>query len=345
MEKRTLLGMNLEEMEAVTRELGLPRFQAKQILRWIYQKRVGDIDMMSDLSLKAREALKDNFEVGLAAPLNTVRSQDGTCKYLFGAAQGHWVETVYIPDEDRATVCVSCQVGCKMNCLFCMTGKQGFSGNLTSAEIMNQILSLPQSESLTNLVFMGMGEPLDNLDSIMRTIEILTAPWGLAWSPRRITLSTCGLRKGLARVLDETDVNIAVSLHAPIPQLRQRLMPAEKAYSIEEVVSECRQRDFAHQRRLSFEYIVFDGVNDQKVHLDALLKLLRGLDCRMNLIRFHKIPGVELDGVSPERIVEVRDYLTGHGLFSTIRASRGEDVWAACGMLSTKEKEEADRSL
>lgn len=338
MEKTCLLGLSKNRLTDEVTRLGLPRFTATQILDWLYKKRVEDISQMTNLSLKSRELLSEHFQVGREAPYQEVRSVDGTAKYLFRTLSGGLVETVFIPDEDRGTVCVSCQEGCKMNCLFCMTGKQGFKGNLTARDIVNQVLSLPETDRLTNLVFMGMGEPLDNLDAIFETIEVLTATWGLAWSPKRITISTCGLEKGIDRVLQGTQVHLAVSLHAAVAETRRHLMPAERAFPIEKVVERCLQADFSHQRRLSFEYIVFEGINDSEASLKALLKLLRPLDCRVNLIRFHKIPGVDLEGVSPERMVEIRDYLTSHGLFTTIRASRGEDIWAACGMLSTKGK-------
>jgi 23S rRNA (adenine2503-C2)-methyltransferase len=246
---------------------------------------------------------------------------------------------VFIPDDDRATLCVSSQVGCKMNCAFCMTGKQGFNASLTARQILNQIYSLPERDRLTNLVFMGMGEPFDNLDAVLRALEILTADYGYAWSPKRITVSTVGLRKGLRRFLLESDCHLAISLHDPFPAERASLMPAERAYSITEMVDELRQFDFSHQRRLSFEYIVFRGVNNSPAHAKELVRLLKGLDCRMNLIRFHAIPGVDLQGVDMEQMTAFRDYLTGHGLFATIRASRGEDIFAACGMLSTAEQE------
>ena len=336
--------MTLSELQEVAKDLGMPSFAAKQIAQWLYVKRVKRIDEMTNLSLKHRTILAERYVVGAEAPINVMCSQDGTVKYLFHAHDNYFVETVYIPDEDRGTVCVSSQVGCKMNCKFCMTGKQGFSGNLTANQIINQIQSLPEYEHLTNVVMMGMGEPLDNLDEVMKALDIMTAPWGYAWSPKRITLSTVGLKKGLQRFLEESECHLAVSLHAPVPALRRELMPAEKAYSITEVVDLLRNYDFSHQRRLSFEYIVFKGVNDSMIYAKELLKLLRGLDCRVNLIRFHAIPNVDLEGVDMGKMIELRDYLTQHGLFTTIRASRGEDIFAACGMLSTAKHEEINKN-
>lgn len=336
--------MTLSELQEVTKGLGMPGFTAKQIAQWLYVKRAKNIDEMTNLSLKHRAMLSEAYVVGAETPINEMRSQDGTVKYLYHTFDNHFVETVFIPDEDRGTVCVSSQVGCKMNCKFCMTGKQGFSGNLSANQIINQIHSLPEFERLTNVVMMGMGEPLDNLDEVMKALEIMTAQWGYAWSPKRITLSTVGLKKGLQCFLEESECHLAVSLHAPLPALRRELMPAERAYSITEIVDVLRNYDFSHQRRLSFEYIVFKGVNDSVVYAKELLKLLRGLDCRVNLIRFHAIPNVDLEGVDVAKMTELRDYLTQHGLFTTIRASRGEDIFAACGMLSTAKQEEINKN-
>ena len=330
MSKYPLLGMTLDELQSVVRGLGMPKFAAKQIASWLYDKKVNSIDEMTNLSLKHREALGAEYEVGGIPPVEAMHSVDGTIKYLFQVGEKNFVEAVYIPDDDRATLCVSSQVGCKMNCKFCMTGKQGFTANLTANQIINQ---------LTNVVLMGMGEPLDNLDEVLKVLEVLTAPYGYGWSPKRITLSSIGLRKGLQRFIEECDCHLAISLHSPVPSQRLDLMPAERAFSITEIVDLLKNYDFSKQRRLSFEYIVFKGVNDSLIYAKELVKLLRGVDCRINLIRFHAIPGVDLEGTDMEAMVTFRDYLTSHGVFSTIRASRGEDIFAACGMLSTAKRE------
>lgn len=318
----------------------MPLFTAKQMASWLYDKKVKTIDEMTNLSLKHRTLLNELYEVGATAPMHAMSSVDGTIKYLYQVGENSFVEAVYIPDGERATLCVSSQVGCKMNCKFCMTGKQGFTTNLSANQILNQIISLPECDKLTNVVMMGMGEPLDNLDEVLKALEILTAPYGFAWSPKRITLSTVGLKKGLKRFIESCDCHLAISLHSPVPEQRRDLMPAEKAYSITEMVDLLRNYDFSKQRRLSFEYIVFKGVNDSMLYAKELLKLLRGLDCRVNLIRFHAIPNVDLEGVDMDSMVKFRDYLTSHGLFTTIRASRGEDIFAACGMLSTAKQNE-----
>lgn len=338
--KQALLGMTLAELQTVTSTLGMPKFAAKQIASWIYDKKVSSIDEMTNLSLKHRELMKEHYEVGASAPVEAMRSIDGTVKYLFRTQTGNYVEAVYIPEEERATLCVSSQVGCKMNCLFCMTGKQGYTASLTTNQILNQIYSIPERDTLTNVVFMGMGEPFDNLDEVLKALTILTADYGYKWSPKRITVSSVGLKKGLRRFIEESDCHLAISLHSPIPEQRASLMPAERAYSITDIVDLLHNYDFSKQRRLSFEYIMFKGVNDSMLHAKELVRLLRGLDCRINLIRFHAIPNVDLEGSSMNVMIDFRDYLTKNGIFTTIRASRGEDIFAACGMLSTAKEQQ-----
>lgn len=337
-DKEILLGKSLDELKVAVKALGMPQFTATQIAAWLYQRHVRDIDEMTNISKVNRERLKERYAVGAMDPLDCQRSKDGTIKYLFPTVSGKFVETVYIPDNDRATLCVSCQVGCKMNCLFCQTGKQGFEGSLSAGDILNQIYALPERATLTNIVFMGQGEPMDNLDHVLRATQILTADYGYAWSPKRITVSSVGVKNKLKRFLDESECHVAISMHSPLPEQRQQLMPAEKQMSITQVVDLLKQYDFSHQRRCSFEYICFAGLNDTTTHAREIVKLLQGLECRVNLIRFHEIPDVDLPGADEKRMESLRDYLTSHGIFTTIRASRGQDIFAACGLLSTDKK-------
>lgn len=347
MEKKTLLGLTLDELKDVARQLGMPAFTGSQIAKWIYERRVKSIDEMTNISKGNRAKLAESYEIGCMAPIESRHSKDGTVKYLFpvrttngDTSRKRFVETVYIPEEGgHATLCVSCEVGCKMNCLFCQTGKQGFHGYLTVADILNQAYSIPEADSLTNIVYMGQGEPMDNLDNVLRSTQILTAPYGWAWSPKRITVSSVGLKDKLQRFLNESDCQVAISLHSPIHEQREKLMPAEKGMAIKDVVDLLRDYDFSHQRRLTFEYIVFGGLNDSQTHAREICRLLKGLDCHVNLIRFHQIPNVPLHGASPERMEIFRDYLTAHGFYCTIRASRGQDIEAACGLLSTKRQQ------
>lgn len=333
-----IIGMTLDELKQAVTAMGMPQFVGKQLAEWVYQKHAASFDEMTNISKRNRQLLAERFHIGLMQHKMCQRSVDGTVKYLFSTASGKHIETVFIPESDRATLCVSSQVGCKMNCLFCQTGKQGWEGNLTAADILNQVMALPERDRLTNIVFMGQGEPMDNLDAVLRATEVMTSEWGFAWSPRRITVSSVGVRNKLKRFLDESECHVAISLHHPTHEGRLNLMPAERAMPIAETIQLMHQYDFSGQRRLSFEYIVFDGINDGEYHARQIVRLLDGLECRVNLIRFHTIPDAPLHGVDDTRMERFRDYLTHHGVFTTIRASRGQDIYAACGLLSTAEK-------
>ena len=330
--------MTLSQLKELCEKENLPRFAAKQIARWLYVRRVEDVQQMTDLSLATRTLLAEHYTLGLNAPLRESISVDGTKKYLFQTQQGEYIESAYIPDRERATLCVSSQAGCRMGCRFCATARQGLQHSLSAGEIINQIVSIPESQKLTNIVFMGMGEPLDNLNNVLDAIEILTSDWGFAWSPTRITLSTAGVARHLTEFLDKTKVHLAVSLHNPFHDQRAEIMPIEKAYPIHEVCDILRRYDFTGQRRVSFEYIVMEGLNDSPTHIKELCRLLNGIKCRMNLIRFHKIPDSPYFSPSDDRMIAFRDALTAKGIQTTIRASRGEDIKAACGLLSTAEK-------
>ena len=336
MPKEKLLGKNPDELKAAALAAGLPAFAGKQLAQWLYVRRVRSFDEMTNISKAGRAKLAELYELGVSAPLGSISSSDGTKKYLFGVCGSSRVESVMIPDGERRTLCVSSQAGCKMGCRFCMTGRQGWHGNLDVAEILNQYISIDESMELTNTVFMGMGEPLDNYDVVMKAIEVLTAPWGFAWSPKRITLSTIGVMPALRRYLDDCRCHLAVSLHNPFPEERVEMMPVQKAFDEKAVVDLIKQYDFTGQRRVSFEYTMFDGWNDDKRHADALIRMLRGLECRVNLIRFHKIPDFPYECSPQGRMEAFRDRLNSNGITCTIRASRGEDILAACGMLAGK---------
>lgn len=334
-----LLGKDLPALAAVAAECGLPKFAAGQMAQWIYQKHVRAIDDMTNLSKQARQTLAEKYCIGAADPVETVTSHDGTEKLLFPTQDGHHVEAVYIPSHERGTLCVSSQVGCKMRCAFCQTGRQGFQGDLSACDILNQVEWGILRHDIDNVVLMGQGEPLDNIDNVLKALHLLTAAKeGYGWSPKRVTLSTVGIPKPLKRFLDESQCNLAVSLHSPIPEQRAQLMPAERMYPFADTLALLRQYDWTHQRRLSFEYVMLRGVTDSRVHAKTLLTLLKGVSCRINLIRFHHTNATQFGGTSEKDIELFRDYLTQHGLFTTIRASRGEDIWAACGMLHTSEK-------
>lgn len=407
-----LLGKTLAELQTIAIEAGLPRFVGKQLCEWIYRKRVTSFEQMTNISLKARQALQERYVIGRTEPTAEAVSKDGTRKYLFPASVSklglptdanvsasdgeerrhtspscrpaasdatvlpNAVECVYLPEDDRATLCVSTQAGCKMGCKFCMTGTLGFHGNLTADAILAQILHFLSPftfnlSPLTNLVLMGEGEPMDNIDNVLRALNVLTSDWGLGWSPKRITVSTVGFlqkpsatvngQPALQRFLEETDCHLAISLHNPNPEERAAIMPAERLTPISHVLDLVRQYDWSKQRRLSFEYICWAGVNDDIAHAKQLLRLVSGLPCRVNLIRFHQSTNSPQDvqalkstnspkdvfpasgvpttnrqwGASSDeqRMVAFRDYLSAHGVTCTIRKSRGEDILAACGML------------
>jgi 23S rRNA (adenine2503-C2)-methyltransferase len=350
--KVKLLGKTPQELKALAVAAGLPAFTGGQLAQWMYVKRARSFEEMTNISKAGRARLAELYDLGVSASVGVAVSTDGTKKYLFPVncskaagldayeqsrpeeLEAAAVEAVMIPDEDRRTLCVSSQSGCRMGCKFCMTGRQGFHGHLSAADILSQFIMVDESSELTNAVFMGMGEPLDNYDNVMRAIEVLTADWGFGWSPKRITLSSIGVLPNLQRYLEESRCHLAISLHDPFSEERGALMPVEKAWKIEDVVRLIRRYDFSGQRRVSFEYIMFSGLNDTKRHEDALIRLLRGLECRVNLIRFHKIPDFPYES-SPALIMEAfRDRLNAHGITCTIRASRGEDILAACGMLA-----------
>lgn len=327
-----LLGKTLEELQTIAVEVGLPRFAGKQLAEWIYTRRAISFDEMTNISLKGREALKSNYTIGRHQPIAKAISQDGTKKYLFQVGE-QYVESVYLPEEDRATLCVSTQAGCKMGCKFCMTGTLGFHGHLSAADILNQIFSIPDADKLTNIVYMGEGEPMDNLDNVLRSLEVMTSKWGCAWSPKRITVSSVGINKGLKRFIEECDCHLAISLHNPFAIERQEVMPIEKMNHLSDVITLLKQYDWSHQRRVSFEYICWGGVNDTPKHANELLRLLNGIECRINLIRFHAGVDKSFTNSDEKQMEWLRDYLTERGITTTIRRSRGEDILAACGML------------
>ena len=337
--KESLLGKTLAELEELAIELGLPKFTARQIADWLYKKDISLIDEMSNLSKKTRELLSEKYVSGIIPPAKVQQSKDGTKKYLFPTLQRKFIETAMIPERDRLTVCVSSQVGCKMGCLFCFTAKQGFEAQLSAGEIINQLKSIKEAGKITNIVYMGMGEPFDNLEQVLKSIEILTSDWGFAISPRRITVSTIGIIPGIFTFLEKSEAHLAVSLHTPFSAERRKLVPAEAAYPIEKVIAEIKHWDFGRQRRISFEYIIFENLNDSPQHVNELAKLLSGLKCRINLIRFHSVPEISLKSPSDKTVQDFKDALNRAGIFTTIRTSRGEDIYAACGLLSTRKFE------
>lgn len=339
--RQSLAGMTLAQLREAAVSCGLKPYAGRQIADWLYNKRVKSIDEMTNISLSGRKALAERFRLGLELPVAAQQSADGTVKYLFRGAGGRDIESVYIPDHDRATLCVSSQAGCKMGCTFCMTGRGGWQGDLTASAIINQILSVAESETLTNIVFMGMGEPMDNIGAVLQAIEVLTADRGFGWSPKRITVSTVGRPDTLRRLLDETRVHVAVSVHSPFSEERATLMPVERVYPLTGVLDMLRGYDWSHQRRLSMEYIMWRGLNDDMRHADALARMLGGMHARVNLIRFHEFAGFGHGPADKVQMERFRDRLNERGITATIRASRGEDIMAACGQLAGRTQPKA----
>ena len=334
-----LFGKTLTELSQIVKELSLPFFTAKQIADWLYKKNVFSIVEMTNLSIKTRILLSEKYIIGAREPLSVQTSKDGSKKYLFSVPCAGTIETAYIPERNRATLCISVQVGCRMGCLFCMTGRQKFKGNLTVTDILNQFRSLPEHKSLTNIVFMGMGEPFDNSEELFKSLEILTADYGYAWAPKRITVSTIGIMPAIRKFMNNCRCHLAVSLHHPVSEERRKLVPAENKYPIKQVIDYLKTCDLNKQRRISFEYVMLAGINDTQHHANETVRLLSGLRCRMNLIRCHTTHDSTFASSDEKVIQQFADTLNRKGVITTIRRSRGEDIDAACGMLSCQTKQ------
>lgn len=331
-----IFGWTLTELAEGIRPLGLPSYAPRQIAEWLYGKHATTFDAMTNLSLDARRALAERFGIERAAPVERAVSADGTCKYLFpaGSTRDAFVETAVIPDAGRFTLCLSTQIGCRRACRFCATGALGFHGQLSTGAILNQYASLPERDRITNIVYMGMGEPLDNLDAVLRSLEIFTADWGYRMSPTRLTVSTVGILPALERLITESRCHIALSVHSPFPEERRRWIPAEATHPLARSLETLRRARIGGQRRLMIEYIPFAGLNDTPKHARALARRLQGLRCRINLIPFNPTGNPALPASDPRRMEAFQAELQQHGFVVTIRKSRGADIAAACGLLA-----------
>ncbi len=331
-----LLGQSAGDIEQTVTALGYPAFRARQLYHWLYHHGVTTFDQMENLPGVLRSAMGEHHVIGATPAARVNESADGTKKYLFPTLHGGFVETAMIPEGKRVTLCISTQVGCRRSCTFCQTARQGFQGNLSAGEIVNQYHSVPERDRVSNIVYMGMGEPLDNPDETLGSLALFTDPDGYNLSPRKVTLSTVGIHPHLERFLDSCDANLAVSLHNPFPEERKRIMPVEIGNPISETMRLIRTRREDTSRRISFEYTMFSGFNDTRRHVDGIAKLLNGLRVRINLIPFHPIPKTPLQPASPERMEEFADALRQKGFPTSIRRSRGQDINAACGLLWTR---------
>ncbi len=328
------------ELERWCLDNGHTAFRARQILRWLYRHGTTSFAGMSDVSVALRERLATVFSIGRLARVRTSAAADGTRKYLFGLADGRRIESVLIPAQGRNTLCISSQFGCAMGCQFCATARMRPVRNLTAGEIVAQVWEvqrgLDADQQLTNVVFMGMGEPLANYDQVVKAIEVLTAEWGLNFSPRRVTVSTVGLVPQMQRLLDETRVNLTVSLSATTDELRARLMPVNSRYPLGQLLDACRSLPARSRRRLTFAYTMLAGVNDGLTDARRLVKLLHGIPAKVNLIPFNAFPGSDFASSPRLHIDRFRQLLLDKGVLATIRESRGQDVLAACGQLATQ---------
>jgi 23S rRNA (adenine2503-C2)-methyltransferase len=341
-----LLGLNLGEMEDFVRGIGERPFRATQILKWIYNKGVFDIGEMTDLSKDFRSKLLSHARISTITPEDVKISADGTTKFLFRLEDGESVESVLIFEDKRTTLCVSSQVGCPLGCTFCLTGKMGFVRNLGAHEIVGQILAVKDYQSkkrgpnlrITNVVFMGMGEPLLNFDEVSRAVDIITSDWGLGFSWRRVTLSTAGIPKGILEIGRLRSINLAVSLNAPDDETRDQIMPINKRYPLRDLIGALREYPLKRGRRITLEYVMLSGINDSPESARALISLIKGLKVKINLIPFNPFTGASYERPDDDTVERFRDILIGANLNAIVRDSRGGDISAACGQLSSRSK-------
>jgi len=331
---KSLCGLSADELYAMIKPYDHSYSDALGVLNHIYKKRSRVIPDFRNIPKELKEFLKATTCCGIEQPVSMVVSADKTVKYLFRSDSGKQYEAVYIPETKRHTVCVSTQSGCRMGCPFCISGRYGFHGNLTAGEIINQILSIPVAEKITHVVFMGMGEPMDNLENVLKACGILTAEWGLALGSRHITISTVGIRQGVERFLEHSDCNLTLSLHSPFPAERSLIIPAERKYPAHEILQVMKDFRLKKGRRLSVAYVMINGLNDSDDHLQELIAMLSGARIRVNLLPYHSVPGDLMTSSSPEKMQYFKHNLINSGISASVRKSRGEDISAACGLLA-----------
>ena len=333
--KESLCGLSADEIFHLISSSGHKYSHAVQISNSIYKKRATNISEISKISGKLKKELALTNTIGTFKPVSYEVSEDKTIKYLFRTESGKEFETVYIPDNKRNTVCVSTQSGCRMGCSFCLTARYGFRGNLTAGEIINQIISIPEAKSITHVVFMGMGEPFDNCDSVLKACSVITSEWGLSISKRNVTVSSVGITQGVERFLRDSDCNLALSLFSPFPYEREKLVPAEKLYPANEIIKIMKDYSGKKKRRLSLAYVMIHGINDTDLHLAELIKLVKGSEIRVNLLPYHQLINDHNISSPFERMHHFKHTLVMSGISASIRKSRGSDISAACGLLAT----------
>ena len=346
--KPNIKDLSFQEFEAHLMELNQPAYRARQIWQWLFQKRIATFAEMTNLSNALRERLDEKFSISRLQILRKAESRDGTVKFLFGLSDGQSIESVLIPERKRLTLCISTQAGCGFGCAFCATAVMGLKRSLKASEILDQILeaskTLSDGQRITHVVLMGMGEPLANYAQTLRALDVMTdTSWGIGISPRRITLSTVGLIPQIQRLMEETRVNLAVSLHAPTDEIRSRLMPVNRKYSLEQLMDCCRSLPIPRRKRITFEYVLLSGVNDTEQHARQLGELLRGIRCKVNVIPFNPHPGSEFQRPPVEQIALFEKVLHDRGVQINVRRPRGDDIQAACGQLQGEELRQRGR--
>jgi 23S rRNA (adenine2503-C2)-methyltransferase len=331
--KESLIGMGLQDLKSLANKWDAPPFVAWNIARWLYRRGQSDIMQMDDISTEIRNKLIENYIPGNFPYSERRASIDGSVKYSFQTEDGKRYETVYLPEGRRHTLCLSIQSGCRMGCKFCRTARFGFHGNLEVHHILNQLFSVDEKKLINHIVFMGMGEPMDNYTNLIKSIEILTSEWGFAIAYRNITVSTVGINPGLMNFLENNRCNLALSLHSPFEEERRMLIPAEKVYSFRELLSRMKSYKPARKRRITVQYTVIGGLNDSEKHLQELISLLKDSHLKLNLIAFHPFETCDFKAPEPEKLKYFLNTLNNTGVFTTLRKSRGEDIGAACGLL------------
>jgi 23S rRNA (adenine2503-C2)-methyltransferase len=331
----SLCGLTSDEIFRLIEPSGYTHAHAVSVANNLYKSVTSDFIQFTKIPLKLKSLLAEKTESGIFSPVHSVTSADNSVKYLFRTKEGKEFETVYIPDKKRHTVCVSTQSGCRMGCTFCVTGRYGFRGNLTAGEIVNQIISIPVADKITHVVFMGMGEPMDNLENVLKACQIINAEWGLTISSRRITVSTVGIMPAVEKFLQECDCNLTISLYSPFREERKKVIPAETKYPVRNAINLMKNYQIKNKQRFSLAYVMVDGVNDTEAHLEEIKSVLKGSAIRVNLLPYHHGVDDTNKSSSAERMQYFKHNLVISGISASIRKSRGLDIFAACGLLAT----------
>jgi len=335
MDNRYLCGLDAEEISELIKAGGFTHAHAVIVAGLLYKKGSSALEKSTRIPKRLKNYLSEVSQTGISLPVRSEGSADGTIKYLFESPDGKKFESVFIPDEKRKTVCVSTQSGCRMGCPFCVTGRYGFHGNLSAGDIVSQVISLQNNGKITHVVFMGMGEPMDNMDNVLKACRILTAEWGMAISPVNITVSSVGITPAIKEYLEKSDCNLALSLYSPFHEERQIVIPAENAYPVKEIINMMAHFPLKKKRRMTIAYVMISGINDTDRHLEELIKITGGTQIRINLLPFHPVPGDDRRSSSDERLQFFKHNLVMAGISASVRKSRGTDISAACGLLAS----------